>query len=53
MIDKHGKICGVILSGGKSRRMAGKDKAFLRIGNKALLERVIEKLDKQVDILAH
>ncbi len=52
MIDKHGKICGVILSGGKSRRMAGKDKAFLRVGDKALLERVIEKLDKQVDILA-
>ena len=52
MIEKDGKSCGVILSGGKSRRMAGKDKAFLKIGNKFLLERVIENLDKQVDILA-
>ena len=42
MIEKDKKSCGVILSGGKSRRMAGKDKAFLKIGNKALLERVIE-----------
>ena len=52
MIEKDGKGCGVILSGGKSRRMAGKDKAFLKMGNKALIERVIENFDKQVDILA-
>ena len=52
MLEEDKKICGVILSGGKSRRMAGKDKAFLKIGKKALIERVIENLDKQVDILA-
>ena len=52
MIDEDRKICGVILSGGKSRRMEGKDKAFLQIGSKGLLMRVIENFEKQVDILA-
>ncbi len=52
MLEEDKKICGVILSGGKSRRMAGKDKAFLQVGSKILLDRVIENLDKQVDILA-
>ena len=51
-VEKDRKICGVILAGGKSRRMAGKDKAFLRIGKKNLLERAIENLDKQVESLA-
>ena len=46
------KISGVILSGGKSRRMKGGDKAFIKLGNKTLLERSIERLDKQVDALA-
>ncbi len=52
MIEKEKTICGVILAGGKSRRMAGKDKAFLRIGKKNLLERAIENLDKQLETLA-
>ena len=46
------KIAGVILSGGKSRRMKGGDKAFIKLGNKTLIETSIERLDKQVDALA-
>ena len=52
MIRSQEEISGVVLSGGKSRRMDGNDKAFLRLGNKTLLERAIENLDKQVDCLA-
>ena len=50
MTERDRNICGVILSGGKSRRMAGKDKAFLRIGKKTLLERAIENLDKILEV---
>ena len=37
------KIGGIILSGGKSRRMKS-DKSFKKINNRPLLEIVIEKL---------
>ncbi len=52
MKERDRKTCGVILSGGKSRRMEGKDKAFLKIGRKTLLGRSIENLDKQVEFVA-
>ncbi|MCG2741687.1 MAG: molybdenum cofactor guanylyltransferase [Syntrophaceae bacterium] len=39
--DNHHDITGVILVGGKSRRM-GRDKAFLQIAGKTLFERVLE-----------
>ena len=39
-------ILGVILAGGKSRRF-GKDKSNIKLGNKTLLEHVIDKVEKE------
>ncbi|MHC4534799.1 MAG: molybdenum cofactor guanylyltransferase [Planctomycetota bacterium] len=41
------QITGVILAGGKSRRMGGYNKALLRIGNQMIIQRVLGVL-KQV-----
>ncbi|MBC8230385.1 molybdenum cofactor guanylyltransferase [bacterium] len=41
------QLTGVILAGGKSRRMGGYNKALLRIGNQTIIQRVLEVL-KQV-----
>ena len=38
-------ILGVILAGGKSERM-GKDKLFLKLNNKVLIEYTIDKVKK-------
>ena len=43
-------ITGVILVGGKSRRM-GRDKAFLQIAGKTLFERVLEIFRESFDRL--
>ncbi|RMH49252.1 MAG: hypothetical protein D6688_00755, partial [Alphaproteobacteria bacterium] len=42
---------GVILAGGLGRRMGGRDKAFLRLGEETLLARVMRRLSPQVDAL--
>ena len=42
-------ITGVILAGGKSRRMDGNDKGLLSLNNRAMIEYVIESLSPQVD----
>lgn len=42
------RVTGVILAGGKSRRM-GRDKAFLPFGNGVLIERVIEVVKQVAD----
>jgi molybdopterin-guanine dinucleotide biosynthesis protein A len=43
---------GLILAGGRSRRMQGKDKALLAVKGKTLLSHVIHRLRPQVDVLA-
>jgi molybdopterin-guanine dinucleotide biosynthesis protein A len=42
-------ITGVILAGGRSRRMGGGDKGLLELAGKAMLAHVIERLSAQVD----
>lgn len=42
---------GVVLAGGRSRRMGGQTKAFLDIGGKPLLQHAIDRLRPQVDRL--
>jgi len=44
-------VCGVILAGGKSRRMGGGDKTLKNLGGVSLLERVISLAKPQVDQL--
>ena len=43
-----GDITGVILAGGKGRRMGGLDKGLVEYQNKCLIEHVIERLEPQV-----
>ncbi|PHS33556.1 MAG: molybdenum cofactor guanylyltransferase [Methylophaga sp.] len=44
-------ITGVILSGGKARRMGGEDKGLIAFNNKPLIRHVIDILTPQVDKL--
>ena len=43
---------GIILAGGLSRRMGGGDKGLMTLGDKTILERVIENIEPQVCSLA-
>lgn len=43
---------GLILAGGRSRRLDGRDKSFLELDGQTLLARVIARLAPQVDMLA-
>ena len=43
---------GIILAGGLSRRMGGGDKGLMDLGDKTILERVIENIEPQVCSLA-
>ncbi len=43
---------GIILAGGLSSRMGGGDKGLLNLGNKTILERVIDQIEPQVSALA-
>ena len=45
------RVCGVILAGGRSRRMGGGDKTLKNLGGVSLLERVISMAKPQVDQL--
>jgi molybdenum cofactor guanylyltransferase len=45
------KIVGLLLAGGRSRRMGGGDKALQVIGGVPLLDRVIERMRPQVETL--
>jgi molybdopterin-guanine dinucleotide biosynthesis protein A len=44
-------LAGVILAGGRSRRMGGTVKALLPLGDKPLLRHVIDRVNPQVDRL--
>jgi molybdopterin-guanine dinucleotide biosynthesis protein A len=44
-------ILGVILAGGKSRRMDGRDKATIELGGKPLIAHAIDRVTPQVDRL--
>ena len=43
---------GVILAGGKATRMGGGDKGLLTLGSTSILDRVIERVEPQVDKLS-
>ena len=45
------KIIGAIIAGGKSSRMGACEKAFLELGGKSILSRVIDRFGPQVDQL--
>ncbi|MBE7181025.1 MAG: molybdenum cofactor guanylyltransferase MobA [Terriglobus roseus] len=40
-------VLGLILAGGRARRMGGGDKTLLRLGGRTLLEQVVERLGPQ------
>ena len=46
-----GKVLGLVLAGGASRRMGGRDKARLTLGGVPLIVRAAERLAPQVDRL--
>lgn len=45
-------VAGIILAGGRSRRMGGGDKSMRLVGGSPMLERVIDRLRPQVGTLA-
>jgi len=45
------RIAGVVLAGGRSRRMGGRHKAFLPLADKPLLRHVIDRVQPQVRYL--
>jgi len=51
-MDEGAGIVGVVLCGGRSSRMGGGDKPMLRLGDRAILRRVVERLSPQVRRLA-
>jgi molybdopterin-guanine dinucleotide biosynthesis protein A len=42
-------VIGVVLAGGKARRMGGRDKGLLRLNDQTLMSRVVARLIGQVD----
>ena len=45
------KIIGLILAGGRSTRMGGRDKAWVTLAGKSLLAHIVTRLAPQVDLL--
>ncbi len=46
------RVAGVVLAGGLATRMGGGQKALRKLGGKTLLERVLHRLQDQVDTVA-
>jgi molybdopterin-guanine dinucleotide biosynthesis protein A len=46
------RILGLILAGGRARRLGGRDKALILLNKQPLIEHVIRRLQPQVDALA-
>ena len=49
--NNHNNITGVILAGGRAKRMGGQDKGLLNVNGQAMIELIIERLSPQVDYL--
>src|SRR6185437_12055158 len=45
-------VAGIVLAGGLARRMGGGDKGLLRLGDRPVLDWVVERLRPQVTALA-
>ncbi|MGE0735276.1 MAG: molybdenum cofactor guanylyltransferase MobA [Alphaproteobacteria bacterium] len=45
-------VAGVVLAGGRSKRMGGDDKSLVPLFGKTMIERVIERVRPQVSVLA-
>ena len=50
--DPVNRVPAVILAGGKSSRMHGKNKALMKLGNKRLIEHVLSKLNTATNNIA-
>jgi molybdopterin-guanine dinucleotide biosynthesis protein A len=48
---RSGRVCGVLLAGGRARRLGGGDKCLRALGGRPLLARVIERAQGQVEAL--
>jgi molybdenum cofactor guanylyltransferase len=46
------QLAGIVLAGGQSTRMGGQDKCLLKLDGKTLLQRSVDKLMPQVDVIA-
>lgn len=46
------QVAGVILAGGQSRRMDGRDKAMLPFGDRRLIDHVHDRLAQQIETIA-
>jgi molybdenum cofactor guanylyltransferase len=44
--ETSSSVCGVILAGGKSRRMGGRNKALVEVGGRRVIERVSDALHR-------
>ncbi len=49
--DSAPAVCGVLLAGGQSRRMGGGDKTLRRLGDRTILQHVIDRAAPQVERL--
>jgi molybdopterin-guanine dinucleotide biosynthesis protein A len=52
MVEKVDLPPGMLLAGGRSRRMGGGDKGLLQLGGRSILARVIDRIRPQVSALA-